>query len=165
MEYSNLLVNIFFRLLNFSIILALGIYLFKKYVYPTALEEIAEKESFIRGLSQQNSVLQERAHVLDNHISYQQQFCAQMRDKLLRWQEKVHMQEQAKLQQRKRYQEIKEEYIAQRHKRLQAQALYKVAMHQALAKARTMLDEEYKGAVGNQIIEKIITHLSGESYD
>lgn len=93
------LITIIFRIINFSILIALAVYAFYTYLYPIAVDQIAEKEAFFHGLFQQNTMLESKQRKLDEKLTQQKVYCKEIENRILFWQSEVIKQEQLRASQ------------------------------------------------------------------
>lgn len=81
-----------FRLLNFGILVALGVWVFYKYVYSLASDQIAERESFVNGLLQQNAALTGKQRKVEEQIAQQALLYKYLSQRVLLWQDEYNKQ-------------------------------------------------------------------------
>lgn len=157
------LVTVFFRLLNFGVLIGFFAYVFKRYFYQNISDHIAEKASFIQGLHQNNKVLEEQQHNLEMKIAQQDSKCKTLLAKIEEWQ-------QAVIQQQQEWQTIQEVAIQDKVRRLQLQQealnkdhLKRVLLPQVLERAEKKLVQEFADPqAGQAFVEDIITQLGKE---
>lgn len=156
--------SIFFRLVNFGVLIVFLFYIFKKYLYQPISDQIAEKESFVHGLVENNKVLEEQQHDLEMRIAQQEQRCKELVEKISIWQEAV-------IKQRKGLLAMQAGVVQDRVRRLKSQQqsleqdwLKRAVLPRVLAQAQKKLEQEFSSAqVGQQFIADIVSQLRRES--
>lgn len=78
-------VEIVFRILNFITLIALFIYLYKKYVAQGVKNQIEQQDALQERLLSRQEQLETESHLLDQKIVYEEALCAQLTDKVVQW--------------------------------------------------------------------------------
>lgn len=157
------LVTIFFRLLNFGVLIAFFVFIFKRYFYQSISDHIAEKESFLKGLHQNSKVLEEQQHNLEMKIAQQDNKCKTLLAKISIWQEAV-------MQQQQEWHAIQEVVMQDKAHRLQLQQdslneeyLKRALLPKVLDQAEKKLVQEFaEPQAGQAFVANIIAQLSKE---
>lgn len=85
MNLSNVFMEIFFRLLNFGILLAGLRYLYLKYIVTAAHTDIEEDEKKVAIMAQQKDAYYQQEQVMLQNIEHQRQLIAHLTQKLNAW--------------------------------------------------------------------------------
>lgn len=83
------IIAITFRLLNFAVLIALFIYIFKKYILPTILIRIGQKEALLRQLFNKQQALEQEQYALGETVAKEAQLCAELKKKVQQWKKEV----------------------------------------------------------------------------
>ncbi len=154
------LVTIIFRLLNFALLIGFFVYIFKRYIYQNISDQIAEKESFIHGLIQNNKVLEEQQHDLEMRITQQESKCKELVQKTMLWQQAVTQEKQA-------WTVLQDAVIRDRAQRVKLQQeslekdrLKRVVLPHVLTESQKKLQQEFESPqAGQAFIADIIAQL------
>ena len=95
------IVAFIFKILNFFVLISLGIYFFKKYALQKITIGIARKESFVRGLFDRQQELEQQQYELDQTIAKEEHLCLVLKNKIDLWKHQV----EKKLKKEKKEQE------------------------------------------------------------
>lgn len=116
---GNSWVTIFFRVLNFSVLIGVAFYLFRKYFKSKLEEKITQKEMLLKGLEEQGYFLEGKVHTLELYYDKQEQKAADLKQKIAEWNSsiaaennKLHQEYQLHMQQISDRIKIKNETIA-----------------------------------------------------
>jgi hypothetical protein len=157
------LVTIFFRLFNFGVLIAFFAFIFRRYFYQGISDHIAEKESFLKGLHQNNKVLEKQQHNLEMKIAQQDNKCKTLLAKIEIWQ-------QAVAQQQQEWHAIQEVVMEDKVRRLQLQQdalnedhLKRALLPKVLDQAEKKLVQEFtEPQTGQAFLADVIAQLSKE---
>ncbi len=101
MFWNETIIAIIFRLVNFAVLIALFIYLFKKYALSTITNRVAQKEALLQALYNQQQLLEKQQYALDNHVDQEAALCAELKEKVSQWKDlidqKIVMREQERV--------------------------------------------------------------------
>lgn len=101
MFWNETIIAIIFRLVNFAVLIALFIYLFKKYALLTITNRVAQKEALLQALYNQQQLLEKQQYALDKHVDQEAALCAELKEKVSRWKDlidqKIVMREQERV--------------------------------------------------------------------
>ena len=78
-----------FKILNFFVLIGLGVYFFKKYALQKITIGIARKESFTRGLFNRQQELEQQQYELDQTIAKEKHLCSVLKEKIDLWKDQV----------------------------------------------------------------------------
>lgn len=146
------LVTIFFQLLNFGVLIAFFAFVFKKYFYQSISDHIAEKESFLQGLQQNNKVLEEQQHNLEMKIAQQDSKCKTLLAKIEVWQHVI-------MQQQQEWQATQEVTMQDKVRRLQLQQDALDEDHLKRALLPKVLDQTEK-----KLVQEFIEPQAGQAF-
>jgi len=141
--------NIGFRLLNFGVVIAVGYYLYRRYMYAQVEQTIQEQETLQTGLEELGSILEGQIAELDDELLSQDRYAARLKAKVMEWQQAVARQqekeqERRELQQQRLYEHMQQlsVYAAQRTQRRM--------LEQAIIKAEQRLKERFSSPAEQQ---------------
>lgn len=154
------IVSIVFRLLNFGALIALGIYLFKRYLLGSITLQIAKRQQKLADLSLQNQLLKDQTKAMDFTFAEQQAVSRVLLQKIDVWKALVSQRMLERDQEKVMY----ESALAQRMKTQQAYlalcSAQKRALLPAIDKAREALIVNYNAApLGQSFISEIVKHM------
>jgi len=99
---SETFVTIFFRLLNFVILIALSAYIFKKYFRKSIEDAIKQKQLEEINVGNQIRELDQRSKNLSEEIVRQEQLCEYLIDRTTQWHQAFDQQTQDQLEEQKK---------------------------------------------------------------
>ncbi|MCA9770484.1 hypothetical protein KC460_03900 [Candidatus Dependentiae bacterium] len=154
------IVAVFFRLANFAMLIALCVYLFKKYIYQSLRDQIAQKCVFIRGLENKMTALERQKDELHVQIVQQQTKCKKLMQDIAVWQQAViHEQEKAE-KERQASADEQSKRVAVQTAYLEAERLRGVVLPQAIGNAQKQLHILFQESDAGRIFTKdILTQL------
>jgi len=82
---SEMIVAIFFRIINFAILIGFATYAFKKYGIPKLIILIAKKEAEYDSLLNRQLSLEESQFDFDKKIEKEARLCEQLKEKIGKW--------------------------------------------------------------------------------
>lgn len=82
---SYAIVGFFFRILNFTILVVVGAYLFKKYGRPMFVDLIAKKDAERESLLHEHHVCEEKQATLDALVKHEVALCERFKEKIDIW--------------------------------------------------------------------------------
>ena len=133
----------FFQLLNVGVLIALGYYLFKKYVKAKLEEKVSQKEAVLKGLEEQGYFLEGRAHDLRISASKQDRLAVGLKQKLDDWKYEV-VQEHFKMQEEYRiFAAANAGRMQIKNKTVEQHAWAKQLEPQLLAQAQKIIKKEF----------------------
>src|ERR1700721_2110958 len=86
---GNVYVALFFRILNFGVLIAIGWYFFKRYALHSAREAMNQEKAALHNLEQQETVLVEQQRFLLKAIEYDKTERELLLSKIVYWQTSV----------------------------------------------------------------------------
>ena len=94
MSVNSPVIILFFKLLNLGVLIAVGWYVYRRYVKSTIDDSMHKQESLIKGLEELGYILEGQLLELEQESSQQSKRCEQLQEKILEWKESVHAQTQ-----------------------------------------------------------------------
>ena len=82
---SHAIIGIFFRLLNFALLIGLFVYLFKKYGKSVFVELLAKKDADRESLLSEQTILEKKQSELDLLLAQEVRDCEKLREKIDVW--------------------------------------------------------------------------------
>lgn len=154
----NLFVDVIFRLINFGVLIAVAMYVYKKYILASVENTMAEEEAYHNGLKQQLGALESRADEIIHEKVLLEKRGALLKNKVDLW--------RAEFDKAAQEREIeKQQLLAQAIIRVQKQSLNVAqatlltkAIPIALANARAQLE---KSTAHNQSADYLQTLIEG----
>ena len=95
-----------FKILNFLVIIGLGVYFFKKYALQKITIGIARKASFIRGLFDRQQKLEQQQYELDQTIAKEEHLCLVLKKKIDLWRNQVEKKLKEKEEKQEKHKQI-----------------------------------------------------------
>lgn len=136
-------VTLLFRVLNFLVLVALGVYVFWRYFYASLKAQMATRQAALVHLNERKNALAQEQALIDQALVEQEKKYESIVQKLQEWRSLV----QATLQAREHEREIlKEKLVESMRKRRAIMAqehLEKVVIPQAVHQARAQLQTRY----------------------
>lgn len=144
--------SIFFRLLNFGVLVALGVYIFYKYMLNGIQQKIAQQKALHENKERQKELLHEENEKIKQSIVVQAQLGEALLYKVIQWSEQVELERAARKKnyEKLRVQQEKKDEI--RRAQLELDALKKTVIPVAVEKAR------------NELVQKFAVENNGEHY-
>lgn len=151
---------IFFRLLNFGVLVVLIGYLFKRYFLSSIEDKINSRMSIIKGLEEQGYMLEGQAYELADQIKAQEFKCLELKNKIQDWNYAIQHDERNRLFRQELYRsqalQRSERQISQQSK----EQLYAKTLPQALIIARQELKKKYADLqIHKKYLDDLITQL------
>lgn len=142
MDHVKQLIIVSFRLINFAVLIALILYLVKKYGLPLLAKSMQEHKDYFLGLTSTHQRLKKEQQLLEKKIVDDQQEQFSLKERLMRWLASVDDQKKklhALKDERKKM--LKERMLFQQ-KQVARHRLYHAVMADALAQARNTLENQ-----------------------
>lgn len=141
-----LTVELFFKLLNFFIIIGLLVYFFRRYAYPWAKEQIEHKKRIAQQLKEQKESLRTRLDELDQEVKKKLEYSQQSKVIIKDWNTKVR---------------IALDHRLEEHKKI-IQSLEKKKLEQARWLSRTKEQEKIVPAMLAQAEEELKAYFKSK---
>jgi len=143
MTINGEIIAIIFRLINFLILIALGIYCFKKYALELIRADMSSEQEHLDGLKAQAEELQQEKRNLEKGIKEDARACSLLREKITTW----HIAAEQELHAFKAEREGRIEIVkARAEKQAQTIELYRrqrIIVPAAIEKAQTLLEKTF----------------------
>lgn len=157
---ANHLVLIFFKLLNFGIIIVLAGYLFKRYGLPTVQQGIREYRAYFEGLAYTHRSLKEEELMVEQQIIKDRTEQDFLKERLMRWRAHVNDQNKKLIIEREKRKKILQNIIAVQQKQIMQHRLFSTMMPQVLMEAyRTLKTEAADESVQYKIFDKALSTM------
>jgi F0F1-type ATP synthase membrane subunit b/b' len=138
---SETIISIFFKILNFGVLIGLGVYIFKRYFVQNINDQIDAKQNMIAQLQGNNQALKQEEHDIAHAAEQQHQLSEQLVQKIALWRA-AHTHEMAR--KKAEYEEIYKNRIKKIAKQEEIYALdvvQKKVVPSAIEQAREMLQQ------------------------
>ena len=140
---NELIIIIFFRLLNFAVLLGLAFYLCGVYLFPTLKEQLAKCKEYLAGLRRAHLSLKKDERMLKKEIVTDREWQSELKEKLLQWRSVVHDQRKQLKQDRDARKQILQQRMEEHKHRVGLYRLYKVVTPEAIIDARKLLEKKF----------------------
>lgn len=158
--YVNILVNVFFKLLNFAVLAGVGYYLYKKYIKARAEEKINEKEALFKGLEEQGYFLEGRFHALEERKKQEIIKTNSLKHKVEDWATRVSNEQEKKKKEFEQYQAAAWQAGTIKMKYLENQKKLLAVLPQALEDAKKTLRKDFSHANdGSNYVHAVVEKL------
>lgn len=153
-------ISIFFRVANFGILLAVGYYLYRKYMKASLEEQINQKEAILKGLEEQGYFLEGKVEDLDDQRRMQERHAKLLMQKVDEWHNAI-ISENHKIQEENRLFAARNAgRIALKNKYIIQHALQQQTAPLIMRSAQERLQHEFAHATkGTEYIHDIITMI------
>lgn len=158
----NVIIDILFRLINLGVLVAVGAYLYKKYILTTIENTIAEEESYHNGLRQQLGALESRVDDISHEKITLEKSGLLLKNKVDLWREQ---QDKAQLTRDVEKQALTKRAIMRVEKQslnIAQEELLSKASAQALERARTTLQRTSSAEQSHEYIKTLIIKMQRE---
>lgn len=134
---------VFFKLVNFGIILFLGAYLFKRYVVPSIRAQMQADTHMFASLQKSYHMLMRHYQLLDKEIEDDRYVQADLKQKIMRWRAHLKQKERELEDERVRRTKRLAHLVARQEKEISTQLLYQQILPTAVNQARDQLEKEF----------------------
>jgi len=132
-----------FKILNFFVLIGLGVYFFKKYALQKITIGIARKESFICGLFNRQQELEQQQYELDQTIAKEKQLCFVLKEKIDLWKHQVEKKLKKEQEDREKYAQTVRVRLEKRMKTVVTGQVKEKALQLAVSRARVELKQQF----------------------
>ncbi len=132
-----------FKILNFFVLIGLGVYFFKKYALKKITIGIARKESFIRGLFDRQQKLEQQQHELDETIAKEKHLCLVLKEKIDLWKNQVEKKLKKEQEEQEKYTKIVYTRLKKRMEMVVTGQVKEQALQTAIGRARVELKQQF----------------------
>lgn len=155
-------INIFFRVINFVVILGLAYYLYKRYFKNRIDDKMTQKEALLKGLEEQGYFLEGKAHDFEMQLKEQEVTGNLLKQKLQDWNEAVQQDHHKRDQEQRLYSDQANERVQEKNKILAQHALQKAVLPDVLEQARNELKIQFNASShSKKYVGDIIQRLQG----
>lgn len=155
----NLVFSIFFRLINFGVLIGFIFYVYKKYLYQQVVEGVAQQDTLIDALHQEIDSLERHDANLQQMTQEQRAQYVQLEERIRTWTEAVEQQVNIRLfEKNDRIGKLKQRSIDRAHY-IERQLIAKKVLAATLEKTENIIHQRMVGRAGSQYVERIITHI------
>lgn len=153
-------ITVLFRILNVIALIAVAIYFFKRYAYPTIREGQDQKAQAKRELEQEKERLAVQQSEIDDAIRAQEVQRTVLLERLKLWLDAFEHEKHVLAHERHRLAEQFSHQMAERVDRAQHERMQRLVIPQALAQARQQLRTTFANSEqGNQYLTTLITTM------
>ena len=136
-------INVLFRFLNFAVVVAVGWYVYRRYLKHTIEETIHDKEILSKGIKELSYMLEGQILTLDEELKDQHDRCEQLKEKVMEWQEAVNKLQAKKTEQRVSLLQQINDRIYERSARLSQNTQAKTMVPLAMMRAKESLQDRF----------------------
>lgn len=158
------IVAIVFRILNFIVLIGVGIFLFRRYVLPGLKADYNKDKAFKKSLAEQKRLLEERSYELDMRYAQQTIKGDYLKERVIQWQESIAHKKQMRAQEKEqRLYQLTQIYKKQ-YEHIEKDAIKKQVVPQAFDRACSLLVHEYaQTSAGQQALSSLIQQVQEKS--
>jgi len=155
--------TIFFRVVNFGLLVGVFYYFFNKYVKASLEEKMNQKESLIKGLEEQGYMLEGKQHELEMRLLAQERKTAQLKERIGEWRTAVENEcKKEELEYATRFLAMTAR-ISYKNEQIKQDRLAAKIASLALGYARTSLQEEFENEQrGHVFIKNLIARMENQ---
>lgn len=155
-------ISIFFRVINFVVILGLAYYLYKRYFKNRIDDKMTQKEALLKGLEEQGYFLEGKAHDFEMQLKEQEVTGNLLKQKLQDWNEAVQQDHHKRDQEQRLYADQANERVQEKNKILAQHALQKAVLPDVLEQTRNELKIQFSASShSKKYVHDIIQRLQG----
>ena len=154
-----------FRIINFLVLVGLGIYLFKKYLLGSIEETIAEQEAYKNGLKQQLGALESLLDELDTEKTWLEKQCTYLKSKVNHWNEQFNILISTRVAEKQSLQKKAEIRVELQVIHLAQEKLLQKALPIALKNATTAFEQSFASQKkGTDYLNNLITAIKRDTH-
>lgn len=155
-------ISIFFRVINFVVILGLAYYLYKRYFKNRIDDKMTQKEALLKGLEEQGYFLEGKAHDFEMQLKEQEVTGHLLKQKLQDWNEAVQQDHHKRDQEQYLYAAQANERVQEKNKILAQHALQKAVLPDVLEQTHNELKKQFSASShSKKYVHDIIQRLQG----
>ena len=151
--------TIFFSLLNFAVLVALGAFIFKKYFKHSIDEKITQKEMLIKGLEELELFLRGKSANLEKKLQKQENQATLLKEKIDDWALKVRLENNKKRQDSHRYLDRAVERVVLKNKEIAQRQATRQEIAGALEQVDNFFAQQTNTLWAQTYLDKLITGL------
>ncbi len=160
---SKYILTIIFRLINFGALIALSVYLFKRYALPSFKLKIHEKQARLDDLNAQHTLLARDDRLLERALIDDRKHQEYLTQRVMAWKAKIARDRERFIQERQKRSELLQKRTALQDEYVQKNRLRELILPAALEQARGQLISQYnEPRAQKEFINRVITTLRSE---
>lgn len=140
----NQLVLIFFKLVNFGVIIGLAWYLFKRYGLPDVHHSLQEQRAYLENLAMMHRDLQQEQQMIEQQIHDDRKEQDVLKEHLMRWLARVDENNKKLLLQREERKKKLQELVVAQQKQIMQHRMLATVLPQALVEAHRAMETAAK---------------------
>ncbi len=154
---------IFFRLLNFAVLIAIMAYLWKRYGRSYVVGAYEQEHAHLEGLARTHTVLRQEERLLKKGFGADDQERALLKERLFAWRETVQKEEDAQALEKEHRIALIEKRLREQLKRVDEYRVYRELKREAIDEVRTRLLKQYASVQAQeQAMEQMLKRLDGQ---
>ncbi len=163
MIFAEQVTIVFFRLINFGVLIGLGWYLAKKHLLPIIRQQLAAYVAYFNGLRKTHRMLKQEQRVIAYAIDEDCKEQAELKERVMSWKAQVHEHNEQLYQEREQRRQVLQKSISLQVKQVAQYRLYKAVMPEAMQEARRQLTQQFAQEGAQQrVLRSIITMMRDE---
>lgn len=139
-------ISIFFRLLNFGLLIALFIYLYKRYIAQTLADSMQTQRALQNALEQERDILGEKQTILDMNMQAQEALRVVLMQKIELWKSSFMSERQKHLVEKESLEKRLAEKMDVRKEQYTIEQAQQRILPLAIEKARQQLEKTFESA-------------------
>jgi len=160
MTLGETLINVFFRLLNFVVLVGVLRYLYKQYVYGAVQRDFEADEKKVAILAQQKDAYYQQEQFLKQEIQNQDRLVTHLHKKLAQWNEAAQQIERENSEMHDTLQAALRKKAVVQSEHIAHYMLERRALPQAMHELETSLAEYFRDAKrGDNYMKSVVNHL------
>jgi len=156
----DMLIIVFFRLLNFAVLIGIIVYLWRKYGRELVLAEFEKGKAYLISLASSSSLLRQEDKNMKRGYKDDEKERSELKERLLVWRDVVEKDTQNLEMQKQERVVIVQERMKEQVRRVQKYRLYRQIKKEAIDEVRDTLQKQYDGSdAQNKVIQNIMKRL------
>lgn len=140
MIIANQIVLIFFKLVNFGVIIGLGWYLFKRYGLPDVKYNLQEQRAYLENLATMHRDLKQEQQMIEQQIVLDRQEQDVLKAHLMRWLARVDEENKKLMHQKEERKRKLQDLVIAQQKQIMQHRIFAAVMPQALLEAHDAME-------------------------
>ncbi len=159
-QFDQALIDFFFRVLNVGVLIAVGVYLFKRYGIDAIAEQMGQQERHKKVLQDQKTALAQERELAQKAAHEQELLARRLRTNMVRWQEQFGKQVAMRAQEKERLLQVLAHKSAVQQQQLAADVAADRVFARSIAQARAQLGKQFADArAGQEFVHDIVVYL------
>lgn len=160
MRIDPFVISVFFRLINFFVLIAVVIYLYKKYASPFLGEQIQEKKDALQSLKNQKSSFEGRQQEISSNTVEQEKLGRSLATKIDLWRQDFDKESERIEEKRVEIASVLEQRMQTRNYYITLLCVQRVVIRQAIDETEDILYQKFAdNEVGQQFIQSIVNEM------